>query len=212
MCDCYHFTKKTNLRSIATDGLVPSCGTNSSLIGDTERCVYFSEGFSGAIALYVDFDLVYKQLKTGEEEFLDKKLMREIFESSCLEDFLGDGIYLHFKKGDIINDRNFENGCTSDIIIPKRINLVVLNNNKDNSMKCSRKDVVLYMMAHTDPDSISYYGADYPGAPDVDLATARIRQKVRDYYSSHSNDIEIYKSQDFSLGFFPLNGCRNIYL
>ena len=60
---CYHMTKLDNLESINKLGLVPKSGENSKLIHDNKIKVFFSEGFEGAIALYVDFELVYHQIK-----------------------------------------------------------------------------------------------------------------------------------------------------
>lgn len=55
----YHMTSLDNLRSISKQGLIPQSGVNSKLIGDEKIKVFFSEGFEGAIALFVDFQIVY---------------------------------------------------------------------------------------------------------------------------------------------------------
>ena len=52
----YHFTSVNNLESISKKGLVPGNGDNSKLIDDQKEKVFFSEGFEGVIALYVDFN------------------------------------------------------------------------------------------------------------------------------------------------------------
>lgn len=55
----YHMTSLNNLHSISKKGLIPQSGDNSKLIGDEKIKTFFSEGFEGAIALYVDFQIVY---------------------------------------------------------------------------------------------------------------------------------------------------------
>ena len=39
--------------------------------------MFFSEGFEGTIALFVDFELVYDQIKLGKTDILDKNLEKE---------------------------------------------------------------------------------------------------------------------------------------
>lgn len=62
----YHMTSLNNLDSISKNGLIPQSGANSKLIGDDKIKTFFSEGFEGAIALYVDFQIVYDKIRTGQ--------------------------------------------------------------------------------------------------------------------------------------------------
>lgn len=55
----YHMTSIDNLKSISEKGLIPKNESNSRLIGDEKVKVFFSEGFEGTIALFVDFQIVY---------------------------------------------------------------------------------------------------------------------------------------------------------
>lgn len=57
----YHMTSLDRLKSIGKIGLLPRNEENSKLINDTKKKVFFSEGFEGTIALFVDFELVYDQ-------------------------------------------------------------------------------------------------------------------------------------------------------
>lgn len=57
----YHMTSIDNLQSIREKGLIPKNETNSKLIGDEKVKVFFSEGFEGAIALFVDFQIVIER-------------------------------------------------------------------------------------------------------------------------------------------------------
>ena len=56
-------TALNNLSSIAVQGLTPQNGDNGKLIGEEKVKVFFSEGFEGAVALYVDFDIVFDRIR-----------------------------------------------------------------------------------------------------------------------------------------------------
>ncbi len=72
----YHMTSLSNLRSISKKGLIPGSGANSKLIGDEKIKTFFSEGFEGVIALYVDFQIVYDKVRT-------RQVYPERFDSLC---------------------------------------------------------------------------------------------------------------------------------
>ena len=55
----YHMTSLKNLCSIAVQGLIPKNENNGKLIGEEKVKVFFSEGFEGAIALFVDLSLIH---------------------------------------------------------------------------------------------------------------------------------------------------------
>ena len=130
-------TKIDNLDSISKLGLIPRNGDNSKLIHDDKIKVFFSEGYEGAIALYVDFSIVYHQVKKKEIILNDDYLTNKIMSSKNLEDYLEDGVYLSFDMNGITNERNFENGCTSQVIEPENLNVLVLKNMETalNAMK-----------------------------------------------------------------------------
>ena len=88
----YHMTSLDNLGSIAVQGLLPKNGKNSKLIGDEKAKVFFSEGFEGAIALFIDFDTVFCQIKKGQLEANDKSIEDELLKSKKLSDYLGEGV------------------------------------------------------------------------------------------------------------------------
>ena len=62
----YHMTSLDRLVSISKMGLTPRNENNSKLINDEKNKVFFSEGFEGAIALFVDFEIVYENIKEGK--------------------------------------------------------------------------------------------------------------------------------------------------
>lgn len=61
-------------------------------------------------------------------------------------------------NGRIKNERNFENGCTSKIIMPAELNVCILKKKSNNTICFSRFEVIKYMMAKTEPEKIKYFG------------------------------------------------------
>ncbi len=134
----YHMTVLNNLPSIAVQGLIPQNGNNGKLIGEEKVKVFFSEGFEGAVALYVDFDIVFDKIKKAQMKITDEFVLHKLLKSKNLSDFLGEGVYLRFDGTGIKNERNFENGCTDIIIPPEKIEVCILRNENDNSIIFSR--------------------------------------------------------------------------
>ena len=150
----YHMTSLDNLRSISKQGLIPQSGVNSKLIGDEKIKVFFSEGFEGAIALFVDFQIVYDKVQEGQMTITDESVIKKIMDSKSLSDYLGEGVYLRFDGTNIKNERNFENGCTDMIIPPKDLMVCVLKKKNDRSIVFSRFEIIKYMMATVRPEQI----------------------------------------------------------
>lgn len=138
----YHMTALNNLPSIAVQGLIPQNGNNGKLIGEEKVKVFFSEGFEGAVALYVDFDVVFNKIRKAQMKIVDKFVRKNLLESKSLSDFLGEGVYLRFDGVGIRNERNFENGCTDMKIPPEKLDVCVLRKNDDNSVLFSRFRVI----------------------------------------------------------------------
>ena len=178
----YHMTALNNLSSIAVQGLISQNGNNGKLIEEEKIKVFFSEGFEGAVALYVDFDIVFDKIKKAQMKITDEFVLQKLLKSKNLSDFLGEGVYLRFDGTGIRNERNFENGCTDIIIPPEKIEVCILRNENDNSIIFSRFRIIKYMMAKIQPEQIKYYGAIYKGSPNFTEATDRIQEKVKRYY------------------------------
>ena len=208
----YHMTSLNNLRSISKQGLIPQSGVNSKLIGDEKIKVFFSEGFEGAIALFVDFQIVYDNVRAGQMTTTDEDTMKKIMDSKSLSEYLGEGVYLRFDGTEIENQRNFENGCTDMTIPPEKLMVCILRRNDDHSVVYSRFEIMKYMMTQIQPEHIKYSGADYEGAPDVAEATHRIQEKVKRYYKTHQNEISAYESQRYKLEFWLLDDFVHAFL
>jgi len=208
----YHMTSLDNLGSIAVQGLLPKNGKNSKLIGDEEAKVFFSEGFEGAIALFIDFDTVFYQIKKRQLEANDKGIENELLKSKKLSDYLGEGVYLRFDGTGIKNERNFENGYTDMTIPPEMLSVCILRNENCNSIIFSRFEIIKYMMAKIQPEQIKYYGTNYEGAPNFANATARIQEKVKKYYQKHQAEIKKYYNSGYELDFLGLNNFINNFI
>lgn len=205
---CYHMTKLDYLDSINQFGLLPRSGDNSRLIQDDQVKVFFSEGYEGAIALYVDFSIVYRKAKE-KEITLDDDLKGKILLSKDLEDYLGDGVYLSFDMNGIKNERNFENGCTSQPIASDIINVLLLEDITNGNITYSRFDIIHYMMSTISPEQITYYGEKYPDSPPFDAATKRIQDKIKKYYEENKEIIDVYRSGSYKLKELSLNEFLN---
>ena len=201
----YHMTALNNLPSIAVQGLIPQNGNNGKLIEEEKIKVFFSEGFEGAVALYVDFDIVFDKIKKAQMKITDEFVLQKLLKSKSLSDFLGEGVYLRFDGTGIRNERNFENGCTDMTIPPEKLSVCVLRKNDDNSILFSRFGIIKYMMAKIKPEQIQYYGAIYEGSPNFAEATYRIQEKVKKYYKDHQTEITKYGNGRYVLDFIQLN-------
>ncbi len=175
----YHMTALNNLPSIAVQGLIPQNGNNGKLIGEEKVKVFFSEGFEGAVALYVDFDVVFDKIRYAQMKITDEFVRKKLLKSKSLSEFLGEGVYLRFDGTGIRNERNFENGCTDMTIPPEKLNVCILRKENDNSILFSRFGIIKYMMAKIQSEQIKYYGATYEGSPNFAEATDHIQEKVK---------------------------------
>lgn len=200
----YRMTSLNNLASIRKKGLIPGSGANSKLIGDDKIKTFFSEGFEGAIALYVDFQIVYDKVRVGQVKLADEGIMQKVTKSKSLSDYLGEGVYLRFDGTNIKNERNFENGCTDMTIPPEDLTVCVLQRKNDHSIVFSRFEIIKYMMATVQPEQIQYYGAKYDGSPDFEKATCRIQEKVRLYYENHQMEIRKYATNAYQFSLYGL--------
>lgn len=197
-------TALNNLSSIVVQGLTPQNGDNGKLIGEEKVKVFFSEGFEGAVALYVDFDIVFDKIRKEQVKVADGFVRKKLLMSKNLSDFLGEGVYLRFDGTGIKNERNFENGCTDITILPEKLSVCILRKECDNSIIFSRFEIIKYMMAKIRPEQIKYYGAIYEGSPNFIEATERIQEKVKKYYKNHQSEISEYSNYDYILDFVRL--------
>ena len=79
-------TALNNLPSIAVQGLIPQNGNNGKLIGEEKVKVFFSEGFEGAVALYVDFDVVFDKIRYAQMKITDEFVRKKLLKSKSLSE------------------------------------------------------------------------------------------------------------------------------
>lgn len=70
-------TSFDRIKSISEIGLTPRNEDNSKLVNDEKIKVFFSEGFEGCIALFIDFDIVYENIKNRKTKLLDEELEKK---------------------------------------------------------------------------------------------------------------------------------------
>ena len=208
----YHMTSLDRLNSISKIGLTPRNEDNCKLINDKKNMVFFSEGFEGAIALFVDFEIVYENIKCGKMKLINKEIEEKVLKSKNLSEFLGEGVYLQFDGTNIKNKRNFENGCTSKVIPPEKLYVSILKSKKDDSIIYSRFEIIKYMMSRVTSGEIKYYGVRYKDSPNFIDATIRIQEKVKKYYISHIQEIEKYRNNDYWLEYLSITDFVKEYL
>lgn len=201
----YHMTSLDRLVSISKMGLTSRNENNSKLINDEKNKVFFSEGFEGTIALFVDFEIVYENIKEGKSNIVDKEIENKVIKSKNITEYLGQGVYLQFDGAGIENERNFENGCTDKTISPEKLSVCILKNKNNDFVTFSRFEIIKYMMAQIMPNQIKYYGAKYLGAPDFNAATIRIQEKVKKHYARHEQEIAKYTNNDYVLEYIPIS-------
>lgn len=218
MMKCYHMTTIDRIDSISKLGLIPrnpkiSNETISKLINETRVKVFFSEGYEGAIALFIDVNIVYNKIKKGEMPLDDATLYKKVLESHTIRDYLGEGVYLCFDRDSVENENNSVDGCTSKVIEPDKLKVVVLENLKDGSFSYSRFDILHYMMSRILPENINYNGIKWPNIDMFKKHHARTEEekisvnqnKIRDYYIENDDKIQVFRNNDYQMMEIPLS-------
>ena len=143
----YHMAPLSKVRSISNLGLTPQNGDNSK----ASEKVCFSEGMTGAVALYTNLQKQYDQVKSGNVEKSSIDKVKSIQASNSLEEYLGgDGVYFIFDGTNIENEKNFMDGCTSQNILQQDLQVCLLKNNDTIKISYSRYDIIIYMMRQLD--------------------------------------------------------------
>ena len=205
--DCLHFTKLEYLNSINEKGLQIRLSKNSYAVSDKKSKISFSEGKIGAIGLYANFYEVYTQYKSGQrkpksDNEKELKTYREIMNSKSLEEFLGNGVYLHFDGTNIENeggnhgDGGIYDGSTRTPIDSKDLSVAVIRNNDTKEVSYSMYDYIHYLMATMTPEE--YLQMIPP-----------MQERYNEYYKTHKDEILKYRHGNYSEKEVDLNTfCR----
>jgi len=218
---CFRSTSINTIERVYTEGIVPSCGRNSRLIGDNRKKVFFSEGFHGTIALLIDFNIVYNKIKKNRMQLSDNELYSKVINSENIREYLGEGVYLSFDSENVLNENNEVDGFTSEKINSDLLEVAMIVNTNDGTFSYSRFDVVHFMMAQINPDDIKYSGIKWPNIElyeghnkKPEKEKIRINQsKIRQYYEENQELINRFKTNQYRLVYIPLNKFINeIYI
>lgn len=218
---CFRSTSINTIERVYTEGIVPSSGRNSRLIGDNRKKVFFSEGFHGTIALLIDFNIVYNKIKKNRMQLSDNELYSKVINSENIREYLGEGVYLSFDSENVLNENNEVDGFTSEKINSDLLEVAMIVNTNDGTFSYSRFDVVHFMMAQINPDDIKYSGIKWPNIElyeghnkKPEKEKIRINQsKIRQYYEENQELINRFKTNQYRLVYIPLNKFINeIYI
>ncbi len=210
---CFRSTSINTIERVYTEGIVPSCGRNSRLIGDVRKKVFFSEGFHGTIALLIDFNIVYNKIKKNQMKLSDEELYSKVINSKNIREYLGEGVYLTFDSENVVNENNAVDGFTSEKINSELLEVAMTVNSDDDTFSYSRFDVVHFMMAQTNYEDIKYSGIKWPNTAlherhnkKSEEEKIRINQlKIRQYYEENQELINKFKTNKYKLVYIPLN-------
>lgn len=214
---CFRSTSINTIERVYAEGIVPSCGRNSRLIGDNRKKVFFSEGFHGTIALLIDFNIVYNKIKNNHMQLSDNELYSRVINSKNIREYLGEGVYLTFDSENVANENNEVDGFTSNRIDRDLIEVAMIENIDDGTFSYSRFDIVHFMMAYTNPDDIKYSGIKWPNIELYEKYNKkeedekiRINQsKIRQYYEENQVLINKFKTNQYKLVYIPLSKFVN---
>ncbi len=197
MKKCYHMTPLSRVRSISNTGLTPRSENNSKVINDEKQKVFFSEGMTGAVALYSDFQKHYDRIKAGNIEGVPQDRVKAIQETETMEEYLGgEGVYFVFDGTEIENEKNFMDGVTSQEIPAESLQVCLLRNNDTNNVSYSRYDIIRYMMSRVPVETINYSGKD---EEDFQKASNKIQATVADYYKKYQREIDVFRYGNYTL-------------
>ena len=212
MKKCYHMTSLDRVRSISVSGLTPQNGDNSKTVNDTKVKVFFSEGMTGAVALYADLQKHYDDIKAGNVGKTPQDRVEAVNATNSLEEYLGgDGVYFIFDGTDLENEKNFMDGCTDQSIAPENLQVCLLKNNETNTVSYSRYDIIKYMMSKVPAESIYYTGKDVK-PEEVETATTQIRTNVNWFYENNKSAINAFRAGNYTLENIPLREFCEKYL
>jgi hypothetical protein len=207
----YHMSPLSRVRSISNSGLIPRNEDNSRTINDKKEKVFFSEGMTGAVALYASFQKKYDNIKAGKIEKVPQDILEKIQASKNIEEYMGEGVYFIFDGTEIENENNFMDGYTSQTISPEQLQVCLLKNNDTNEVSYSRFDIINYMMAKVPAESIHYSGKDIEQEK-IEKVTLDIQNNVKQYTESHAQEIKKYQFGNYTIENMPVREFCSEYL
>lgn len=208
----YHLTSLNKIRSISSVGLIPDYEDSNKLINSAENKISFSEGMSGVVAQYANYQKHYDLIKSGVVvENVAQETVEKVKTTPNMQEYLGEKVYISFNGENIENENNFMNGTTDKPIDSEDINVCLLRNNETGEVSYSSSNIVHYMMAKISVEAISYAGAD-TSEENTKKKTEAIRKDVLSYIKDHENEINSYKQGDYTIESVPIRTFCTQYL
>lgn len=195
--ECFHFTKLKYLYSIRNDGLLPKLDINSKAVGDTKPKISFSDSRVGAVGLFLEFNRVYNDYKSGKripdsKKIGETEMFNDILKSESLQDFLGEGVYLTFDGTGIENEGgNTGKGGIYDAstcmpIESSKLKVGLIRNNDTKHVSYSMYDYINYLMVNLKQDEILQM-------PD------KMQNNLHSYIKEHEQELSELKNGNYSL-------------
>lgn len=209
--ECFHFTNLKNLYGIKNTGLQPKLDKNSKSVGDAKPKISFSIGKLGAVGLFIDFNNVYNDYKSGNrvpnpEKPGEMEMYEEIMKSESLEDFLGNGVYLLFDGSGIENEGgNTGKGGIYDAstripIESNKLRVGLVRDNDTKKVSYSMYDYIHYLMTTLSKEEFSQM-------------TSRMQKGMSLYYKEHSQEIDKFRNGNYSIKDIDIDtfckACKN---
>lgn len=207
----YHMASLDRIRSISNVGLTPDDEDSNKLVNDIEKKVSFSEGMTGVVAQYANYQKHYDLIKSGVVGDVQQEVIEKVQITQNMQEYLGEGVYISFNGEEIENEKNFMNGATDKSIDSENINVCLLRNNETGEVSYSSSNIVHYMMAKIPVETINYAGTDI-SEEKIDKRTEVIRNDVLSYIKSHEKEINLYKYGDYTIESIPVKSFCMQYL
>ena len=207
----YHMASLDRVRSISNTGLMPNSEDSNKLVNDIESKVSFSEGMTGVVAQYANYQKHYDLIKSGVVGGVKQTVAQKVQTTKDMQEYLGDEVFLTFDGEDVENENNFMNGSTDKAIDSDALTVCILKNNETGEVTYSGANIVHYMMAKVPVETITYIGKDV-SEDKVEKKTEIIRQDVSNYVKKHENEINTYKFGDYTLENIPIKSFCMQYL
>lgn len=206
----YHMASLDKVRSISNVGLMPSEEDNK-LSNDIENKVSFSEGMTGVVAKFANYQKHYNLIKSGVIGGVEQGVVDEIKTTESMQDYLGDGVFIIFDGENVENEKNFMDGATEAPIDSENLQVCILKNNETGEVTYSRFNIVHYMMSKVPVETINYSGID-ASEDKAEKKLEVIRQDVSNYVKEHEEEINTYKYGDYTLENIPVKSFCMQYL
>ncbi len=207
----YHMASLDRIRSISNVGLTPNDEVCNKLVNDIENKVRFSEGMTGVVAQYANYQKHYDLIKSGVVGGIKQEVVQRVQTTQNMQEYLGEEVFISFNGEDIENEKNFMDGAADISIDSENINVCLLRNNETGEVSYSSSNIVHYMMAKVPVETINYSGTDI-SEEKVEKKIETIRNDVSNYIKKHEKEINSYKYGDYTIENIPVKSFCMQYL